>query len=75
MTHVVGCGKPVGIASARSGVQIRRPPAPEERFVHTIAHEYGHVQQFSDLDDDEHPTVLEAALVPRDRVEGEVMAW
>lgn len=72
VTIVVGRGKPVGIASARSGVQIGLEtlcatswmnPDLEDRFVHTIAHEYGHVQQFSALDDDEHPTVLEAALI------------
>jgi hypothetical protein len=72
VTVVVGRGKPVGIASARTGVQIGLEalcattwmnPDLENRFVHTIAHEYGHVQQFSALDDDEHPTVLEASLI------------
>jgi peptidylamidoglycolate lyase len=38
-------------------------PDPEERFVHVIAHEYAHVQQAQALDDDEHPSVLEASLV------------
>jgi Predicted Zn-dependent protease (DUF2268) len=72
VTIVVGRGKPVGIASSRSGVQIGLEalcattwmnPNLEDRFVHTIAHEYGHVQQLSALDDDEHPTVLEASLI------------
>lgn len=72
VTIVVGRGKPAGIASARTGVQIGLEtlcattwmnPDLEERFVHTIAHEYGHVQQFSALNDDEHPTVLEASLI------------
>jgi predicted Zn-dependent protease DUF2268 len=72
VTIVVGRGKPVGIASSRSGVQIGLEtlcattwmnPNLEDRFVHTIAHEYGHVQQLSALNDDEHPTVLEAALI------------
>lgn len=69
---VVGKGKPVGMTSA-SGVQIglealcavdySLSPNVEDRFVHVIAHEYGHIQQFPALADDEHPTVLEAALV------------
>lgn len=72
VTIVVGRGKPVGIASSRSGVQIGLEalcattwmnPILEDRFVHTIAHEYGHVQQLSALNDDEHPTVLEASLI------------
>jgi predicted Zn-dependent protease DUF2268 len=72
VTIVVGRGKPVGIASSRSGVQIGLEtlcattwmnPNLEDRFVHTIAHEYGHVQQLPALNDDEHPTVLEAALI------------
>jgi len=72
VTIVVGRGKPVGIASSRSGVQIGLEalcattwmnPNLEDRFVHTIAHEYGHVQQLAALDDDEHPTVLEASLI------------
>jgi Predicted Zn-dependent protease (DUF2268) len=72
VTIVIGRGKPVGIASSRSGVQIGLEalcaatwfnPDLEERFVHTISHEYGHVQQLAALSDDEHPTVLEASLI------------
>lgn len=72
VTIVVGRGKPAGIANGTNGVQIGLEtlcgvtwmnPNVEDRFVHTISHEYAHVQQFGSLDDDEHPTVLEAALM------------
>jgi hypothetical protein len=71
VTIVVGRGKPVGIANGTYGVQLGLEalcatswmnPSVEDRFVHTISHEYAHVQQFESLDDDEHPTVLEASL-------------
>jgi len=38
-------------------------PDLEDRFVHVLSHEYIHVQQVRALVDDEHPTVLEAALI------------
>jgi hypothetical protein len=38
-------------------------PNVEDRFVHTIAHEYAHVQQVAALVENEHPTVLERALI------------
>lgn len=71
VTIAIGRGKPVGVTSAHSGVLIGLEalcaaewmnPDVEERFVHVIAHEYCHVQQLGALDDDEHPTVLEASL-------------
>lgn len=67
VTIVVGRGKPVGIGSAATGLQIGLEALcaikfdnldPEERFVRVIAHEYIHVQQFPALDDDEHPSLL-----------------
>jgi Predicted Zn-dependent protease (DUF2268) len=67
VTIAVGRGKPVGIGSAASGLQIGLEAlcankfdnlGPEERFVRVIAHEYIHVQQFPALDDDEHPSLL-----------------
>ena len=72
VTIAVGRGKPVGVGSPASGVQIGLEalcatdyfdPNLEDRFVHVIAHEYVHVQQSQALADDEHPTVLEASLV------------
>ena len=71
ITIAIGRGKPVGVTSAHSGVLIGLEalcaaewmnPNVEDRFVHVIAHEYTHVQQLGALDDDEHPTVLEASL-------------
>jgi hypothetical protein len=72
VTIAVGRGKPVGIGSPASGVQIGLEalcatnflnPNVEDRFVHVIAHEYVHVQQASALVDDDHPTVLEGSLI------------
>lgn len=72
VTVAVGRGKPVGVGSPVSGVMIGLEalcgvkyfdPDVEERFVHVIAHEYIHVQQVRALVDDDHPTVLEAALI------------
>jgi len=72
VTIVVGRGKPVGIGSAATGLQIGLEALcankfdnldAEERFVRVIAHEYIHVQQFPALDDDEHPTLLERSIV------------
>lgn len=72
VTIAVGRGKPGGIGSPVTGVQIGlenictvkwEDPNLEERFVHVIAHEFDHVQQVPALVDDEHPTVLEASLI------------
>jgi Predicted Zn-dependent protease (DUF2268) len=72
VTIVVGRGKPMGIGSAATGLQIGIEPlcavkwdnlGAEERFVRVIVHEYIHVQQFPALDDDEHPTLLERSLI------------
>jgi hypothetical protein len=72
VTIAVGRGKPVGVGSPATGLQIGLEalcatdwlnPNVEDRFVHVIAHEYAHVQQVPVLVDDEHPTVLELSLV------------
>ena len=72
VTIAVGRGKPVGIGSAATGLQIGLEALcavkwdnldVEERFVHVIAPAYIHVQQFPALDDDEHPTLLERSLI------------
>lgn len=74
VTIVVGRGKPIGVADA-TGVMIGLEalcavtwlePNVEDRFVHSIAHEYAHVQQAiasPALYDDAKPTVLEASLI------------
>lgn len=71
VTIVVGRGRPVAIGSPDNGVQVGLEalcategldPDPEDRFVHVIAHEYGHVQQSAFLNDETKPTVLQAAL-------------
>jgi hypothetical protein len=72
VTIAVGRGKPVGVGSPVTGLQIGLEalcgaqwmnPDVEDRFVHVIAHEYAHVQQVAALVDDEHPTVLERSLI------------
>jgi hypothetical protein len=72
ITIAVGRGKPVGVGSPGSGVQIGLEarcatdwlnPSVEDRFVHVIAHEYAHVQQVPALVDDENPTMLEMSLI------------
>ena len=72
VTIDVGRGKPVAIGSSTTGIQIGIEMLcavkwdnldAEERFVRIIVHEYMHVQQFSALDNDEHPTLLERALL------------
>jgi hypothetical protein len=72
VTIVVSRGKPVGVGSPVTGLQIGLEalcsakwmnPNVEDRFVHVIAHEYAHVQQAVALVDNEHPTVLERALI------------
>ena len=71
VTIAVGRGKPVGVTDA-GGVMIGLEalcginwlnPNVEDRFVHVLAHEYGHVQQVPAIVDDEHATVLEASLM------------
>jgi hypothetical protein len=72
VTIAIGRGKPVGIGSPVSGVQIGLEALcatnwltanVEDRFVQVISHEYVHVQQVQTLVDDEHPTVLGASLI------------
>ena len=72
VTIAVGRGKPVGIGSPDTGVQIGLEalcgtdwlnPNLEDRFVYVITHEYAHVQQVGAIVDDEKPTVLEGSLV------------
>jgi hypothetical protein len=71
VTIAVGRGKPVGIGSPATGVQIGLEalcatdwlnPDVEDRFVTVIAHEYAHTQQAAALAGKEHPTVLEGSL-------------
>ncbi|HEY0334084.1 MAG TPA: DUF2268 domain-containing putative Zn-dependent protease [Stenotrophomonas sp.] len=70
---VVGRGKPVGTAN-QNGLYIGLEalcaadfmnPDPEDRFVHVIAHEYGHIQQpGSDFEEgDPSATVLRVSLL------------
>lgn len=72
VTIAIGRGKPVGIGSPASGVQIGLEALcatnwlnadVEDRFVTVIAHEYVHVQQVQALVDDEKPTVLSMSLI------------
>lgn len=72
VTIAVGRGKPVGVGSPDSGIQIGLEalcatdylnPDVEDRLVHVVAHEYAHVQQSAALTEDDHPTVLEASLM------------
>jgi hypothetical protein len=72
ITIAVGRGKPAGVGSPVTGIQIGLEalcgaeylnPNPEDRFVYVIAHEYAHVQQYQPLVDKEHPTVLEGSLI------------
>lgn len=72
VTIAVGRGKPVGVGSPITGLQIGLEalcatdwlnPDVEDRFVYVIAHEYAHVQQTQALVDAEHPTVLERSLI------------
>jgi hypothetical protein len=72
VTIAVGRGKPMGVGSPVTGVQIGLEPLctttwlnpdVEDRFVYVIAHEFVHVQQVPAMVDDPRPTVLEGALV------------
>jgi hypothetical protein len=72
ITIAVGRGKPVGVGSPVTGVQVGLEalcaatftnPNDEDRFVHLIAHEYAHVQQNPEIVDDQSLTVLEGALM------------
>lgn len=71
ITIAVSRTKPVGMTDA-GGVRIGLEalcataylnPNLEDRFVHVIAHEYGHIQQNQALANDEHPNVLEASII------------
>lgn len=74
VTIVVARGKPVGIGSSDTGIQIGLEALCaadflnaniEDRFVHVIAHEYVHAQQSADLTrriEGNTPTVLEVSL-------------
>lgn len=72
VTIAVGRGKPVGIGSPTTGVQIGLEslcatnylnPDVEARFVHVIAHEFVHVQQAAELTDGKNLNVLQASLM------------
>lgn len=72
VTIAVGPGKPVGVGSPETGVQIGLEalcatdwlnPDVEDRFVTVIAHEFVHVQQALELVDKRHPSVLEGSLI------------
>ena len=72
VTIAVGRGKPMGVGSPVTGIQIGLEALcateymhanVEDRFVYVIAHEYAHVQQYQPLVDKEHPTVLEGSLI------------
>lgn len=72
VTIAVGRGKPVGIGSHVTGIQIGLEALCateylnadiEDRFVHTIAHEFVHVQQAWNTSDLENLTVLETSLL------------
>jgi hypothetical protein len=72
ITIAVGRGRPVAISGPGEGVEIGLEalcatnylnPNVEDRFVHVIAHEIVHTQQSPALAKDEHPTVLELALI------------
>ena len=71
VTIAVGRGRPVGIGSAKTGIQIGLEALCavdffhadlEDRFVYVIAHEFIHAQQSSTLTDREDLTVLERSL-------------
>jgi hypothetical protein len=73
---VVGRERPIGFTSTTDGFVIiglealceadTMDPDPENRFVHTLVHEYAHLQQPAATNDDPHPTVLEAAIMEGD---------
>lgn len=72
VTIVVGRGKPVGVGYPTTGLQIGLEalcavdwfnPNVEDRFVHTIAHEYAHVQQVAAHAGEQHHTVLQRSLL------------
>ncbi len=71
VTVAVGRGRPVGVGSPVTGVQIGLEALCatdfdldlEDRFVYVLAHEFIHVQQSAVLMEKQNPTVLEASLV------------
>ena len=71
VTIVIGRGKPVGVGTPTTGIQIGLEalcatdwlnPDVEDRFVFVIVHEYLHVQQSPALMDEDKPTVLQMSL-------------
>lgn len=77
VTIVIGRGRPVGITNP-SGVTVGLEalcaadfmnPDPEDRFVHVIAHEYGHIQQ-SRAQQDLNPGDPGATLLRLSLIEG-----
>jgi hypothetical protein len=72
VTIVVGRGRPVGVGSPLTGVQIGLEalcgadflnPNLEDRFVYVIAHEFAHVEQAPELAERDDLTVLEMSLL------------
>jgi hypothetical protein len=72
VTIAVGRGKPIGIGSPVTGIQIGLEalcateyfdPNVEERFMYVIVHEYAHALQVAELVDKKKLTVLEGALM------------
>jgi hypothetical protein len=71
ITIAVGRGRPVGITEA-VGIEIGLEalcaadflnPNVEDRFVHVLTHEFGHVQQVHALAEVDPPNVIEGSLV------------
>lgn len=72
VTIAVGRGRPVGMGTPATGVQVGIEalcaadflnPDLEDRFVHVLAHEYVHALQAPELSEIATPTVLQASLV------------
>lgn len=72
VTIAIGRGKPIGVGSPDTGLQIGLEAMCgvtfmaanlEDRFVHVAAHEYVHVQQPAEVVDHPNPTVLEGSLM------------
>lgn len=72
VTVAIGRGKPVGVGSPATGLQIGLEALCavgymgadlENRFVHVAAHEYVHGQQPAEVTDNPNPTMLEGSLL------------